>query len=118
MRKSRKTVSVRVDAEDYKYLKLAAKYEDVSIADVIGGAVRMYGASNRLRFRIFHLIGPGPIESYEVGVGGGESDDERLICEVATLKAAQKALAEYRKEHGYDPRRFPLEKELKSWTFD
>jgi hypothetical protein len=115
MRKPREAVSVRIDAESYKYLKLFAESYGLSITDALAAIIREHEHADPMTFKILHVIAPfGPgrpgigDEIYDVNVDGASDP----ICEGPTFEAASEALANLRKENGYDPRRFKLQKEI------
>src|ERR1700678_2942716 len=113
MSKSRETVSVRVDAEDYKYLKLLAAGNFQSIAGAISTAIKQCEKADPITFQIWKLIRNDASERYYVGfcVGGNLLED--MIGESSSLSGALGLLDVYRNEHGYiDCRRFKLEKEI------
>jgi hypothetical protein len=110
MPKSRKTVSVRVDAEDYKYLKLRALSNCRTIAGAIASVVKQCEKSDPISFEIRKIIHKNSSEQYCVRVNVQEYD---YFCESASLAGALGLLDAYRNEHGYtDYRRFKLEKEI------
>jgi hypothetical protein len=108
MPKSRKTVSVRVDAEDYKYLKLLALSNCRTIAGAIASVVKQCEKYDPIIFDIWKIVHKNSSEQYCIRV-----NVQDYFCESASLAGALWLLDDYRNEHGYiDYRRFKLEKEI------
>lgn len=107
MRKRKEAVSVRVGAEEYKYLKLRAHSHGQSITDAFASLVRKREKAEPMTFKIVRAIGPGPWEQYSVTADGGDE-----VCLGETLDAALEELGKFRVENGYDARRFRLQEEI------
>jgi hypothetical protein len=104
------TVSVRVDAEDYKYLELLSLSKCRTIAVAISTAIKQYEKAYPIIFQIWKIIDKNSSEQYCVRVNVQEAD---YFCESASLAGALGLLDAYRNEHGYtDLGRFALEKEI------
>jgi hypothetical protein len=102
-----KTVSVRVDVEDYKYLKLLALSSGQPITNAITSLVREREDAEPMSFKIVNVIGPDG-EMYDVTVNGKGTQ----VCFSNTMDVAMTGLADFRKKHGYDVKRFKLESEM------
>jgi hypothetical protein len=109
MRKSREAVSVRVDVETYKYLTLFAETHRMPITDALARVVREREEQEPMSFVLALKRGPNGVDMYDVAMAGCPWS---VVCFGKTESAALGALAEYRKENGYDPRRFKLQKEM------
>jgi hypothetical protein len=108
MRKDREEAfNVSVDAEDYKYLRLLALSNGQSITGAIASLVREREDAEPLTFKIIRVIGRDG-EMYDVTVNGKGTQ----VCFSNKLDFAIRGLAEFRKKHGYDDRRFKLENEV------
>jgi hypothetical protein len=109
MRKPREAVSVRVDAEDYKYLKLLAYNNGCqSIAETISTVIKQCEQASPMGFCIWKVIRNDGSETYDVNlpdgypVGFGDS-----------VAGALEQLTYFRNKYGCtDERRFKLEKEI------
>ena len=114
MRKRKEAVSVRVDANSYKCLKLLALSYGQSITAALASMVREYEHDNPMTFtfKITRVIDPDGGEQIDLTVNGGES-----IWFGPTVEGAIDALAAFRKEHGYSLRRFKLQKEIEVLDF-
>jgi hypothetical protein len=114
MRKHKEAVSVRVDGEAYKYLKLMAHSYGQSITDPIASLVREREHKKPLTFRfVCSICGPDDPNEYAVTVGSGGDP----LWLGPTFEGAREALAKLRKEHGYNPRRFKLQKGMEVLDF-
>jgi hypothetical protein len=110
MRKPRKTMSVRVDAEEYKYLKLLALSTEQTIAGAISTAIKQLEQAKPITFIILKIFDNDGSETYDVTLAYG--DHTWLIWCDSSLADALEWLTAFRNEHGYDERRFKLEKEI------
>jgi hypothetical protein len=109
MRKSRKTVSARVDAEDYKYLQLLALSTEQTISGAISTAIKKLEQTKPITFSIFKIIHHDGSEAYDVILPYGGY----IICGADSLEDALQAITAFRNKQGYtDERRFKLEKEI------
>ena len=61
-----KTVSVRVDAEDYKYLQLLAHSNEQTIADAISNVIKQFEQAKPIGFCIWKIIHNDGSETYDV----------------------------------------------------
>lgn len=113
MSKLSRTVSVRVDAEDYKYLKLLSRGNYQSIAGAISTAIKQCEKSDPITFYICKFIHNDASERYHVGFCVRGNVQEATIGVSSSLSGALELLDAYRNEHGYtDCRRFKLEKDI------
>jgi hypothetical protein len=113
MSKSKETVSVRVDAEDYKYLKLLAAGNLHSIAGAISTAIKQCEKAEPITFNICKFIHNNASELHYVFFSVGGNLQEHRIGKSSSLSGALGLLDTYRNENGYtDCRRFKLEKEI------
>jgi hypothetical protein len=114
MRKSRKAMSVRVDAEDYKYLQLLALSTEQTIAGAISAAIKQLEQAKPITFRILKIIQNDGSERYDVTLPyGGYTGHTWSVWYGPSLAGALELLTAFRNEHGYtDERRFALEKEI------
>lgn len=109
MRKPRKTMSVRVDAEEYKYLRLLAHSNEQTIADAISNVIKQFEQAKPIGFCIWKIIHNDGSETYDVTLPYGGY----IIVAADSLEDALKEITAFRNKHGYtDARRFKLEKEI------
>jgi hypothetical protein len=115
MTKSRKIVGVRVDAEDYKYLKLLALNNCQAIAGAISTMIKYCEKVEPITFCIWKVIHNDGSETYDVKL----PDGRYAVCSDTTLAGALALIDAYRNEHGYtDYRRFALEKRVLDLRFE
>lgn len=99
-------VSVRVDADAYRSLFVRHKACGQTLTGTLARLIAEEDARNPISFSLRRVLSPEG-EHYELGLGTGAS-----IWSGPTVDGAREALAAFRREHGLDPRRFPLSPEV------
>lgn len=109
MRNTKKTTSVRVDGRSHSYAKAFALAHRMSITDALVAIIGAAEDADPIQIYIHHCKDDQEV-FYAAGIGfESETSDDFFIGD--TLEKAEKAVADFRRKHSLDPRRFKIVRE-------